>query len=116
MLDILLCFPSRDIAVQFGAAQGFTMQDGDGQWQTTVATHQLAIAIIGEHFIATGETTTGQHGELVPVIQGDGKWWVLVRGIAAMPIPAEADPFIAWRSDSGLTRPSAPEFPTNTWA
>lgn len=124
MLDLLLKFPDKQTAIQLGAALGFTKQDEQGEWNTTTATNELAILVIGEHHYPTGATVEGPFGPQ-PVMQGDGLWWVMLRALVPMPVPPEADPFIVWRSDAvhevdgkevPAPRPVAPEIPSVTWA
>jgi hypothetical protein len=80
MTDYLLKFPSREVAVQFGLANGFAIIDEDGNEQITLASHEYALCIIGEH-------------------NGDGQWWVLFRDLLGIPIPEGGEQFIAWASD-----------------
>ena len=111
MIDILLRFPSREAAAQIGMALGYTTQDPEtGDYQTTQATLDLAVCVIGQHYIPTGETTTGPNGEPVPVLAGDGEYWVMVRSLIDMPIPAEIEPFIVKRDFED------PTIPNQQWA
>lgn len=111
MIDLLLKFPSREVAAQVGQGLGYSTQDPDtGEWQTTQATETLAICVIGEHWVPTGETTTGPMGEPVPVYAGDGQWWVMVRSLVDMAIPAEIQPFIVQPD------PENPAIPNQRWA
>ena len=60
MIDVLLKFANQTQAAQVGQALGYTTQDPEtGEWHTTQATETLAICVIGEHWVPTGETTTG---------------------------------------------------------
>lgn len=107
MIDLLLKFPSQLVAAQVGQGLGYSVQDPEtGEWQTTQATLDLAICVIGEHYIPTGETTTGPMGEPVPVMAGDGQWWVMVRSLVDMPIPAEIQPFIVQPDLADATIPN----------
>lgn len=111
MIDLLLKFPSQLVAAQVGQGLGYSTQDTQsGEWQTTKATLNLAICVIGEHYAPTGETTEGPSGEPVPVMTGDGKWWVMVRSLVDMAIPAEILPFIVERD------PENPAIPNQVWA
>lgn len=91
MIDILLKFPSIDVAGQIGAALGYSKPDGQGGWNTTKATETLAIYVIGEH-------------------KRDGNWWVMVRSLVDIPIPAEIQQFIV------TPDPNNPAIPNATWA
>lgn len=111
MIDVLLKFDNQTQAAQVGQAMGYTTQDPDtGEWHTTQATETLAICVIGEHWVPTGETTTGPNGEPVPVLAGDGQWWVMVRSLVDMAIPAEIQPFIVQPD------PENPAIPNQRWA
>ena len=107
MIDVLLKFSTQTQAAQVGQAMGYTTQDPDtGEWQTTQATETLAICVIGEHFAPTGETTAGPMGQPVPVYAGDGQWWVMVRSLVDMAIPAEIQPFIVEPDPENLAIPN----------
>jgi hypothetical protein len=111
MIDLLLKFPSQLVAAQVGQALGYSTQDLDtGEWQTTQATLDLAICVIGEHYAPTGETTEGPNGEQVPVFANDGKWWVMVRSLVEIELPAQILPFIVERD------PANPAIPKQVWA
>jgi len=111
MIDVLLKFANQTQAAQVGQALGYTTQDPEtGEWHTTQATETLAICVIGEHWVPTGETTTGPNGEPVPVMAGDGHWWVMVRSLVDMAIPAEIQPFIV------VPDPENPAIPNQRWA
>ena len=111
MIDLLLKFPSQEVAAQVGQGLGYSSQDPEtGEWQTTQATLDLAICVIGEHYAPTGETTEGPSGEPVPVMAGDGKWWVIVRSLVDIAIPAEILPFIV------VPDPENPAIPNQVWA
>ena len=79
-IDYLLKFPSRDVAIQFGAATGLATQNEDGIWQASTATHDHALLEIGEH-------------------NGDGFYWILYRDLTGIPVPAGAEAFIYWCSE-----------------
>jgi hypothetical protein len=109
--DVLLRFDSQTQAAQIGQELGYSTQDPEtGEWQTTQATLDLAICVIGEHYAPTGETTEGPSGELVPVMAGDGKWWVMVRSLVEIELPAQILPFIVERD------PENPAIPNQVWA
>ena len=109
--DVLLRFDSQLQAAQIGQGLGYSTQDPKtGEWHTTQATLDLAICVIGEHYLPTGETTTGPSGEPVPVMAGDGKWWVMVRSLVEIELPAEILPFIVERD------PANPAIPNQVWA
>jgi hypothetical protein len=79
MIDYILKFPSKAIAEQFGIASGYAV-DNEGVVETTLASHEYALHIIGEH-------------------NGDGQWWVLFRDLVGIPIPEGGEQFIFWASD-----------------
>ena len=111
LLDILLKFQSQEQAGLIGEQLGYTTRDPEtGEFHTTQATLDLAICVIGEHYAPTGETTTGPSGEPVPVMAGDGKWWVMVRSLVEIELPAEILPFIVERD------PMDPAIPNQVWA
>ena len=111
MIDVLLKFPSQLVAAQVGQGLGYSTQDPEsGEWRTAQATLDLAICVIGEHYAPTGETTTGPSGEPVPVMAGDGKWWVMVRSLVEIELPAEILPFIVERDLEN------PAIPNQVWA
>lgn len=97
MIDVLLRFPSRDVAAQIGAAMGYTTLGEDGEWKTTEATLTLAVCVIGQHY--TGNP---------PV--GDGKWWVMVRSLIDIPVPDSILQFVVPRD------PNNSAIPGNIWA
>jgi hypothetical protein len=79
MTDYLLKFPDRATAVQFGLANGFATIDEDGNEQITLASHEYALCIVGEH--------------------NGSDWWVLFRDLVGIPIPEGGEQFIFWASD-----------------
>ncbi len=105
MTDYLLKFPSKEIAEQFGVANGFA-QEVDGAIVSTLATHEYALHEIGEH--------------------NGSDFWILFRDLVGIPVPPEADQFIFWSSSwtagSGdelhpVPRPSDDTIaPTTFWA
>ena len=80
--DYLLKFPSKQIAEQFGVANGFA-QEVDGAIVSTLATHEYALHEIGAH--------------------NGSDYWILFRDLVGIPVPPEADPFIFWASDWTVT-------------
>jgi len=95
MTDYILKFPSKEAAVQFGMANGFTSTDKNGEPQSPLASHEHALCIVGEH-------------------NGDGQWWVLFRDLVGIPIPEGAEQFIHWSSASGDPHPE--DCPQQFWA
>jgi hypothetical protein len=105
--DYLLKFPSREVAVQFGLANGFATIDDEGNEHITLASHEYALCIIGEH-------------------NGDGQWWVLFRDLVGIPIPEGGEQFIYWASDFTVDdedsnpipvpRPISDDVPNVWWA
>jgi len=105
MTDYLLKFPSKSIAEQFGIASGYAV-DNEGVVETTLATHEYALHIIGEH--------------------NGADYWVLFRDRVGIPIPEGADEFIYWASDFTVDdeegnplpvpRPISEEVPSIFWA
>ena len=91
MTDYLLKFPSKQVAEQFGIANGFAQVDDEGIIQTSLATHTHALHEIGEH---------------------NGKdYWVLFRDLVGIPIPDGADQFIYWSSDWSVIDDAGSEIP-----
>lgn len=97
MIDYILRFPSKQVAEQFGLANGFAYQDGDGQIISSLASHEHALHVIGEH-------------------NGDGQWWVLFRDLVGIPVPEGAEQFIHWSSASGGPKPTDESTPNIFWA
>jgi hypothetical protein len=79
MTDYLLKFPSKQVAEQFGIANGFARVDESGAVVSTLATHEYALHEIGEH--------------------NDADFWVLFRDLVGIPIPSGGEQFIFWSSD-----------------
>lgn len=106
MIDYILKFPSKEIAVQFGMTNGFTSTDENGEPQSSLASHEHALCIVGEH--------------------NGSDWWVLFRDLADIPVPAGAEQFIHWAStqttidENGETvpmpRPTSEDTPNVWWA
>jgi hypothetical protein len=106
MIDYLLKFPDRTTAVQFGLANGFAVIDEDGNEQITLASHEYALCIVGEH--------------------NGSDWWVLFRDLVGIPIPEGGEQFIYWASDFTVDdedgnpvpvpRPISDDVPNIWWA
>jgi hypothetical protein len=107
MIDYLLKFEDRTTAVMFGLQNGFATIDEDGNEQITLASHEYALHVIGEH--------------------NGADYWVLFRDLAGIPIPEGAEQFIFWASnqsiidDAGseisIPRPEFnPDVPNTFWA
>jgi hypothetical protein len=96
MIDYILKFPSKEIAVQFGITNGFTSTDENGEPQSSLASHTHALCVIGEH--------------------NSSDWWVLFRDIAGIPIPEGGEQFIFWTSTSDTPRPISDDVPNIWWA
>jgi hypothetical protein len=111
MRDYILKFPSKEIAVQFGMANGFTSTDENGEPQSSLASHEHALCIIGEHIISQPDI----NDEPQPAI-GDGQWWVLFRDLVGIPIPEGGEQFIYWASTSDVPRPISDDVPNIWWA
>jgi hypothetical protein len=94
--DYILKFPDRTTAVQFGLANGFATIDDEGNEQITLASHEYALCIIGEH--------------------NGSDWWVLFRDLVGIPIPEGGEQFIYWASTSEVPRPTSDDVPNIWWA
>jgi hypothetical protein len=81
MIDYLLKFPSKQIAEQFGIANGFAVEV-DGVVETTLATHEYALHVIGEY--------------------NGADYWFLFRDLVGIPVPSDAAPFIYWASNQSI--------------
>ena len=107
MIDYILKYPSKEVATQFGLANGFASVDENGETQSSLASHEHALCIVGEH-------------------NGDGQWWVLFRDLVGIPIPEGGEQFIYWVSDFTvddeegnpvpLPRPISDDVPNIWWA
>jgi hypothetical protein len=105
MIDYILKFPSKAIAEQFGIASGYAV-DNEGVVETTLASHEYALHIIGEH--------------------NGSDWWVLFRDLVGIPIPEGGEQFIYWASDFTVDdedgnpvpvpRPISDDVPNIWWA
>ena len=78
-VDYLLKFPSKQVAEQFGIANGFAQVDDEGVIHTALASHTHALHEIGAH--------------------NGSDYWVLFRDLIGIPIPDGGDQFIYWSSD-----------------
>ena len=97
MTDYILKFPSKEVATQFGLANGFATTDQNSEVQSPLASHTHALCVIGEH-------------------NSDGQGWVLFRDLVGIPIPAGGEQFIYWASASGEPRPVDESVPNVWWA
>lgn len=97
MTDFILRFGSKQIAEQFGIANGFASASEDGEVVSSLASHTHALCVIGEH-------------------NGDAQYWVLFRDLVGIPIPAGGEQFIYWTSASGTPRPISDDVPSVWWA
>jgi len=97
MTDYLLKFTSKAVAEQFGIANGFAAPDEDGVIQSSLASHEHALCVIGEHFIPQPDI----NDEPQPAI-GDGQYWVLFRDLVGIPIPEGGEQFIYWASNQSI--------------
>ena len=79
MIDYILKFPSKQVAEQFGIANGFAQIDDEGVIQTSLASHTHALHEIGEH--------------------NGADYWILFRDLVELPIPEGGNQFIYWSSD-----------------
>jgi hypothetical protein len=93
--DYILKFPSKEVAEQFGVANGFAVEV-DGVIQTTFATHEYALHEIGEH--------------------NGADYWILFRDLVGIPIPEGGEQFIYWASTSDTPRPISDDVPNIWWA
>ena len=96
MTDYILKFPSKDIAEQFGIANGFAVVDESGAVVSTLATHEYALHEIGEH--------------------NGADYWVLFRDLVGIPIPEGGEQFIHWASASSEPRPTDESTPNIFWS
>ncbi|NBX49611.1 hypothetical protein EBT25_06635 [bacterium] len=111
MQDLLLKFDSQEQAGLIGEQLGYTTRDPEtGEFHTTQATLTLAICVIGVHYYPDGTTTEGPNGEQIPNLKADNQYWVMVRSLIDMPIPAEIEPFIVKRDFED------PTIPNQQWA
>lgn len=106
MIDLLMRFPSREVAAQIGEQLGYTTIDPEtGEISTTQATLTLAICVIGVHYYPDGTTTEGPNGEQIHNLVSDNQYWVMVRSLVDMELPPEILPFIVERNPDDPTQP-----------
>ena len=106
MIDLLMRFPSREVAAQVGEHLGYTTIDPEtGEISTTQATLTLAICVIGVHYYPDGTFTEGPNGEQIPNLKADNQYWVMVRSLVDMDLPPEILPFIVERNPDDPTQP-----------
>jgi len=111
MIDLLLKFQSQEQAGLVGEQLGYTTRDPEtGEFNTTQATLTLAICVIGVHYYPDGTTSEGPNGEQVPNLVADNQYWVMVRSLVEIELPAEILPFIVERD------PENPAIPNQVWA
>jgi hypothetical protein len=91
MTDFILKFPDRTTAVMFGLQNGFAVIDDEGNEQITLASHEYALHVIGEH--------------------NGSDWWVLFRDLVGIPIPEGGDLYIYWSSDWTVLDEDGSEIP-----
>jgi len=103
MIDYLLKFPSKEVAEQFGLANGFAHLDEEsGAVTSSLASHTHALLEIGEHYTPDGT--------------GDGLYWVMFRDLVDLPVPEGGQAFIHWSSAGGDPRPVNDQTPSVFWA
>ena len=104
MKDILLKFNSKEQAVAFAEANGFTsVAEEEGEEKVSIITQgdDYVFTVIGEHWTETGETETfrdedGTEYEHLIMVSDDA-WWVLFRDMADRDM-TPAEDFIVWHS------------------
>jgi len=101
MKDILLKFNSKEQAVAFAEANGFTSVDEEDELRVIEQGEDYVFTVIGEHWTETGETETfrdetGTEYEH-PIMVSDEAWWVLFRDMADRDM-TPAEDFIIWHS------------------
>ena len=107
MIDYLLKFDNKEMAITFAEQMGLTTTEDEGNGiEVTLPLSQSenhVYTVIGEHFVDTGKTETirdesGLEWEQ-PIMQGDGKHWVLFRDIKGDMDAEPAEDFIVWHSN-----------------
>ena len=101
MKDILLKFNSKEQAVAFAEANGFTSVDEEDELRVLEQGEDYVFTVIGEHWTDTGETeewrdedgTVHEH----KIMESDEAWWVLFRDMADRDM-TPAEDFIVWHS------------------
>jgi hypothetical protein len=101
MIDLLIRFPDRQAAIDFGVAWGAT--DPATEETTTLIPPGINIHVIGVHNYAESEE------EDAPFIEADG-WWVMIRADDGIETPAELIPLIV------SPEPQNPAIPKRVWA
>ena len=102
MKDILLKFDSKEQAVAFAEANGFTSVDEEDELRVVEQGDDYVFTVIGEHWTETGETETFRDEDGTeyehPIMVSDDAWWVLFRDMADRDM-TPAEDFIVWHSD-----------------
>lgn len=88
-MDLLLKFPSNEVAVAFGQSLGVTAPDENGENVTATRAGDLTLHVIGEHRAPNGKTETVDGFE-IPVLAPVPGWWVLARAPDDYPIPTDS--------------------------
>ena len=101
MKDILLKFDSKEQAVTFAEANGFTSVDEEDELRVIEQGDDYVFTVIGEHWTETGETETFRDEDGTeyehPIMTTDNAWWVLFRDKADRDM-TPAEDFIVWHS------------------
>ncbi len=101
MKDILLKFDSKEQAVAFAEANGFTSVDEEDELRVIEQGEDYVFTVIGEHWTETGETETFRDEDGTeyehPIMVSDDAWWVLFRDMADRDM-TPAEDFIIWHS------------------
>lgn len=101
MKDILLKFDSKEQAVTFAEANGFTSVDEEDELRVIEQGEDYVFTVIGEHWTETGETETFRDEDGTeyehPIMESDEAWWVLFRDKADRDM-TPAEDFIVWHS------------------
>lgn len=101
MKDILLKFDSKEQAVTFAEANGFTSVDEEDELRVIEQGDDYVFTVIGEHWTETGETETFRDEDGTeyehPIMVSDDAWWVLFRDMADRDM-TPAEDFIVWHS------------------
>ena len=102
MKDILLKFNSKEQAVAFAEANGFTSVDEEDELRVLEQGEDYVFTVIGEHWTETGETETFRDEDGTeyehPIMVSDEAWWVLFRDMADRDL-SPAEDFVVWHSD-----------------
>ena len=101
MKDILLKFDSKEQAVTFAEANGFTSVDEEDELRVIEQGDDYVFTVIGEHWTETGETETFRDETGIeyehPIMVSDEAWWVLFRDMADRDL-SPAEDFVVWHS------------------